>query len=128
MTVYDAPRHVGDRVMYDGREWQATHITWHPHHLVDLAATDRSGDTRTSVHRSHLTMSWCPLSHGGDGPPPTIRPARPDQHPCAHENCHEPIDAGERYTRVVKNRGVVSMHLECAEVHVGHPIPAPAVS
>ncbi len=125
--IWDAPRHKGDRVMYDGREWQAVSVDW-DHHLAVLVATDRSGDVHPQVHLSGLTMSWCPLAHGGTGPPPTIRPASIQRRPCAHDKCHELIEAGERYARVVKARAVVSMHLECAEVHVGHAIPAPAVS
>lgn len=56
--------------MYDGREWLVIYASWHPHNLVDLVATDETGDRQASVHMSHLTMSWCPKSHGGTGRPP----------------------------------------------------------
>lgn len=67
---WPAPTHgKGDRVMYDGREWRVVYAQWFPHYLTDLIATDGSDERRDSVHMSHLTMSWCPKSHGGSGPP-----------------------------------------------------------
>lgn len=123
---YPAPEHgTGDRVLFDGREWLVTYAVFHPYYNVDLQATDGSGDIWASVHMSHLAMSWCPVSHGGKGPPPTVRTATRAL-PCHHERCADPIERGERYAVVTVGTARHGFHLECAQIQIGAPIDAPA--
>lgn len=124
--IWSAPEHgKGDRVVYEGREWLVTHAVFHPHHHVDLLATDRTGDTLASVHMSHLTMSWCPVSHGGKGPPPAVRTASTAR-PCHHERCNDPIERGEVYVVITVGPRRAAFHLECGEIQIGAPIDAAA--
>lgn len=124
--IWPAPEHGrGDRVLYDGREWLVTHAVFHPYYYVELHATDGSGDFRDHVHMSHLTMSWCPVSHGGKGQPPALRFADYAR-PCGHERCHDPIERGERYAVITVGHARQAFHLECAQIQTGQAIDAPA--
>jgi hypothetical protein len=60
--------HPGDRVRYDGREYRAT--GWGTRTgLVWLVSETSDYPSPGQVHQDHLTLAWCPESHGGTGRP-----------------------------------------------------------
>lgn len=59
--------HINDRVFYEGKEYRVTY--WHRLSGQVYLVGEADPDESLQVHVHHLTVSWCPKVHGGQGRP-----------------------------------------------------------
>jgi len=61
--------HPGDRVMWEGKEYRVTEYSRRNGLAYLISESAEYSSPAGPVNMNHLTISWCPESHGGSGKP-----------------------------------------------------------